>query len=191
VLRGIRAASDAGLSNLKINTVVQRGVNDHTLLDLLDYFRGSGIVLRFIEYMDVGNLNHWSLDEVVPSHELLQTIAQRWPLEALPSNYAGEVARRYRYADGHGEIGFISSVTAPFCGACTRARLSSDGSLYTCLFAERGVDLKSPLRSGASDQQLLELMRNAWLQRADRYSEERATPQAAHHRKIEMYFIGG
>lgn len=190
VLNGIRAAADAGLSNIKVNTVVQRGVNDHTLLDLLAYFRGTGIVVRFIEYMDVGNLNHWSLDEVVPSGELVQAIAQRWPLEALPGNYPGEVAQRYRYRDGEGEIGFISSVTAPFCGACTRARLSSDGSLYTCLFAESGVNLKAPLRRGATDQQLLELMRNAWLQRDDRYSEERATPHAS-HRKIEMYFIGG
>jgi GTP 3',8-cyclase len=146
--------------------------------------------VRFIEYMDVGNLNHWSLEEVVPSGELVQAIAQRWPLEALPGNYPGEVAQRYRYRDGEGEIGFISSVTAPFCGACTRARLSSDGSLYTCLFAESGVNLKAPLRRGATDQQLLELMHNAWLQRDDRYSEERATPHAS-HRKIEMYFIGG
>jgi cyclic pyranopterin phosphate synthase len=191
VLKGIRAAGDAGLTQLKINTVVQRGINDHTLLDMLDYFRGSGVVVRFIEFMDVGNLNHWSMAEVVPSAELLQQIEKRWPLEALPGHYAGEVAKRYRYRDGKGEIGFISSVTAPFCGACTRARLSSDGSLYTCLFAERGMDLKTPLRSGASDEQLLDMMRNAWLQRTDRYSEERATPHAQHHKKIEMYFIGG
>jgi len=191
VLKGIRAASAAGLSNLKVNTVVQRGVNDHTLLDMLEYFRGSDIVVRFIEFMDVGNLNHWSMAEVVPSAELLQQIEQRWPLEALPGNYKGEVAQRYRYRDGQGEIGFISSVTAPFCGDCTRARISSDGSLYTCLFAERGMDLKTPLRTGASDEQLLDMMRNAWLQRTDRYSEERATPQAQHHKKIEMYYIGG
>lgn len=191
VLKGIRAAEEAGLANLKVNTVVQRGVNDHTLLDLLDYFRGSSIVVRFIEYMDVGTLNHWSLEEVVPSAELLQRIAERWPLEKLPSNYKGEVARRYRYQDGRGEIGFISSVTAPFCGACTRARLSSDGSLYTCLFSESGIDLKQPLRDGASDGQLLTLMRNGWLQRDDRYSEERATPGATPNKKIEMYFIGG
>ncbi len=191
VLQGIRAAAANGLDNIKINTVVQRGVNDHTLLDLLAYFRGSGIVVRFIEFMDVGNLNHWSLDEVLPSAELLRQIEQRWPLEALPGQYQGEVAKRYRYRDGQGEIGFISSVTAPFCGACTRARLSSDGALYTCLFAERGIDLKSPLRGGASDRELLDLMRHTWLQRSDRYSEERANPQAAPHRKIEMYFIGG
>ena len=191
VLQGIRAAAANGLDNIKINTVVQRGVNDHTLPDLLAYFRGSGIVVRFIEFMDVGNLNHWSLDEVLPSTELLRQIEQRWPLEALPGQYQGEVAKRYRYCDGQGEIGFISSVTAPFCGACTRARLSSDGALYTCLFAERGIDLKGPLRSGASDPELLDLMRHTWLQRSDRYSEERANPQAAPHRKIEMYFIGG
>ena len=191
VLQGIRAAAANGLDNIKINTVVQRGVNDHTLHDLLAHFRGSGIVVRFIEFMDVGNLNHWSLDEVVPSAELLKMIEQRWPLEALPGQYQGEVAKRYRYRDGQGEIGFISSVTAPFCGACTRARLSSDGALYTCLFAERGIDLKGPLRGGASDRELLDLMRHTWLQRSDRYSEERANPQAAPHRKIEMYFIGG
>jgi cyclic pyranopterin phosphate synthase len=191
VLTGIRAAADAGLNRLKVNTVVQRGVNDHTVLDMLEHFRGSGVVVRFIEYMDVGNLNQWSLDEVVPSAELLAAVAARWPLEPLPGNYHGEVAQRYRYADGAGEIGFISSVTAPFCGSCTRARLSSDGSLYTCLFAEKGVDLKGPLRSEATDEQLLALMRTAWSQRTDRYSEERATPAAAHHKKIEMYFIGG
>lgn len=191
VLQGIRAAAANGLDNIKINTVVQRGVNDHTLHDLLAHFRGSGIVVRFIEFMDVGNLNHWSLDEVVPSAELLRQIGQRWPLEALPGQYQGEVAKRYRYRDGQGEIGFISSVTAPFCGACTRARLSSDGALYTCLFAERGIDLKGPLRGGANDRELLDLMRRTWLQRSDRYSEERANPQAAPHRKIEMYFIGG
>ncbi|WP_458069669.1 GTP 3',8-cyclase MoaA [Rhodanobacter sp. BL-MT-08] len=191
VLQGIRAASAAGLGDLKVNTVVQRGVNDHTLLDMLNYFRGSDVVVRFIEFMDVGNLNHWSMAEVVPSAELLQQIEQRWPLEALPGHYKGEVAKRYRYRDGQGEIGFISSVTAPFCGACTRARISSDGSLYTCLFAERGMDLKQPLRNGASDEQLLDMMRSAWLQRTDRYSEERATPQAQHHKKIEMYYIGG
>lgn len=191
VLAGIRAAADAGLTRVKVNTVVQRGVNDHTLLDMLEYFRGSGVVVRFIEYMDVGTLNHWSLDEVVPSADLVRTISEQWPLEPLPGNYTGEVAQRYRYADGEGEIGFISSVTAPFCSTCTRARLSSDGSLYTCLFAERGIDLKGPLRQEASDEQLLALMRGAWLGRTDRYSEERATPAAAHHKKIEMYFIGG
>jgi len=191
VLQGIRAAGDAGLGQIKVNAVVQRGVNDHTLLDMLEYFRGSGVVVRFIEFMDVGTLNHWSMAEVVPSVELLQKIEKRWPLDALPGQYHGEVAKRYRYTDGAGEIGFISSVTAPFCGACTRARLSSDGSLYTCLFAESGMDLKKPLRTGATDEQLLDMMRNAWLQRSDRYSEERATPQAQHHKKIEMYFIGG
>jgi len=191
VLQGIRAARAAGLGDLKVNTVVQRGVNDHTLLDMLEYFRGSDVVVRFIEFMDVGNLNHWSMAEVVPSAELLQQIEQRWPVEALPGNYRGEVAQRYRFRDGRGEIGFISSVTAPFCGDCSRARISSDGSLYTCLFAESGMDLKTPLRRGASDEQLFDMMRNAWLQRTDHYSEERATPQAQHHKKIEMYFIGG
>ena len=191
VLEGIAAAQAAGLHPVKVNMVVQRGVNDDQILPMIEHFRGSGVVLRFIEFMDVGNLNHWSLDEVLPSTELLRQIEQRWPLEALPGQYQGEVAKRYRYCDGQGEIGFISSVTAPFCGACTRARLSSDGALYTCLFAERGIDLKGPLRGGASDRELLDLLRHTWLQRSDRYSEERANPQAAPHRKIEMYFIGG
>jgi cyclic pyranopterin phosphate synthase len=193
VLEGIQSALDAGLTPIKINTVVQRGVNDHTVLDLIEHFRGTGIIVRFIEYMDVGNRNHWSLDRVVASKDLLMRIAQRWPLHAIQENYHGEVAERYGFDDGIGEIGFISSVTNPFCGACTRARLSSEGVFYTCLFANSGLDLRSPLREGASDENLLELITNAWSNRQDRYSEQRSSLQAQEQpiKKIEMYYIGG
>ena len=193
VLEGIRAALDAGLTPIKINAVIERGLNDHTALDLVEYFRGTGIIVRFIEYMDVGNRNHWSRERVVPSRELMQTIHARWPLHAVEENYHGEVAERYAFDDGVGEVGFISSVTNPFCGACTRARLSSEGVFYTCLFASSGVDLRAPLREGASDQELALLIRNAWLQREDRYSELRASLGSGEQplRKIEMYYIGG
>lgn len=193
VLEGIDAALAAGLAPIKINTVVQRGLNDHAVLDLVARYRGTGIIVRFIEYMDVGNRNHWSLDRVVPSRELVERIQARWPLHAVQENYRGEVAERYAFDDGAGEIGFISSVTNPFCGDCTRARLSSEGVFYTCLFATAGVDLRTPLRSGASDDELLELIRTTWLKRGDRYSELRSTLTAQEHsvRKIEMYYIGG
>jgi len=193
VLEGIRAAVDAGLTPIKINTVVQRGVNDHTVLDLVERFRNTGVIVRFIEYMDVGNRNHWSLDRVVPSRELLARIAERWPLHPVRENYHGEVAERYAFDDGAGEIGFISSVTEPFCGACTRARLSSEGVFYTCLFATSGVDLRTPLRSGASDEDLLALIHDTWTRRADRYSELRSslTSREQPLKKIEMYYIGG
>ena len=191
VLGGIRAAQEAGLSPLKINAVVERGLNDHTVLDLVERFRGSGTIVRFIEYIDVGNRNHWSLERVVPSRELLARIGARWPLHPVAENYRGEVAERYAFDDGAGEIGFISSVTEPFCGACSRARLSSDGVLYTCLFATTGQDLRAALRSGASDAQLTELMRGAWQRRADRYSELRATAREHPMKKVEMYYIGG
>jgi cyclic pyranopterin phosphate synthase len=193
VLAGIDAALSAGLTPIKINAVVQRGVNDHCVLDLVERFRGTGIIVRFIEYMDVGNRNHWSLDRVVPSRELVERIHARWPIHPVQENYHGEVAERYAFDDGAGEIGFISSVTNPFCGACTRARLSSEGIFYTCLFATTGVDLRGPLRSGASDAELIELIRSTWLQRSDRYSELRAslTARGQPLRKIEMYYIGG
>jgi len=190
VLNGIRAAVDVGLMPIKINAVIQRGINDHTALDMLEHFRSTGIIVRFIEYMDVGNRNHWQLDKVVPSKELVARIQQRWPLHALPGNYQGEVAERYAFDDGAGEVGFISSVTQAFCGACTRARLSSEGVFYTCLFATQGLDLKAPLRRGATDDELLSLIRNTWLQRTDRYSEQRNN-QEHPVRKIEMYYIGG
>jgi cyclic pyranopterin phosphate synthase len=163
------------------------------VLDLVDRFRGSGIIVRFIEYMDVGNRNHWSHGRVVPSRELVERIGERWPLHPIDSNYRGEVAERYAFDDGVGEIGFISSVSNPFCGACSRARLSSEGVFYTCLFASTGVDLRAPLRNGASDSELLELIRNTWLHRTDRYSEQRASLPNGEQplRKIEMYYIGG
>jgi cyclic pyranopterin phosphate synthase len=155
------------------------------------HFRGSGIIVRFIEYMDVGNRNHWSLDRVVPSRELMQRIHARWPVRPLAENYRGEVAERYVFEDGAGEIGFISSVTEPFCGACSRARLSSDGQLFTCLFATRGQDLRTPLRAGANDEELLERIRGTWKTRTDRYSELRATLHDSAEKKVEMYYIGG
>jgi GTP 3',8-cyclase len=193
VLEGIRAAIDAGLAPIKLNSVVQRGLNDHVALDMVEHFRGTGIIVRFIEYMDVGNRNHWSRDRVVPSRELVERIHARWPIHPVEENYHGEVAERYAFDDGAGEIGFISSVSNPFCGACTRARLSSEGVFYTCLFATSGVDLRAPLRAGASDDELREIIRNTWLQRSDRYSEQRALPRKGEQplRKIEMYYIGG
>jgi cyclic pyranopterin phosphate synthase len=193
VLDGIEHARRAGLEPIKINAVVQRGVNDHTALELIERFRGTGVIVRFIEYMDVGNRNHWRSELVVPSRELAARIGERWPLTALEPDYRGEVAKRYAYTDGQGEIGFISSVSQPFCGDCTRARLSSDGVLYTCLFATRGTSLRDALRGGASDDALLELMRNVWLQRSDRYSELRASLRQTEkeQRKIEMFYIGG
>jgi len=193
VLDGIEHARRAELTPIKINAVVQRGVNDHTVLELIERFRSTGVIVRFIEYMDVGNRNHWRSELVVPSKELLQRIGARWPLNALEPQYRGEVATRYAFADGRGEVGFISSVSQPFCGSCSRARLSSDGVLYTCLFATHGTSLRDALRGGASDDQLLELMRSVWLRRADRYSELRASlrPAATEERKVEMFYIGG
>ncbi len=193
VLAGIDAANRAGLIPIKINVVVQRGVNDHTVLDLLEHFRGTGHIVRLIEFMDVGNRNGWRMEQVVPSRELKQAVHARWPLRSVDRNYPGEVARRYAYVDGQGEIGFISSVTAPFCGSCSRARLSADGILYTCLFATQGTDLREPLRNGADDDELSEILSRIWLQRADRYSELRRPDFAEAHalRKVEMYRIGG
>jgi len=192
VLDGIEQARRAGLAPVKINTVVQRGVNDHTLLDLLAHFRGTGVIVRFIEYMDVGTRNHWNPALVVPSSELAARIHARWPIAPLERNYRGEVAERYAFADGAGELGFISSVSQPFCGECSRARISSDGSFYTCLFATQGMDLRAPLRAGASDDELYELVRGIWTGRRDRYSELRASMRdAAELHKVEMNYIGG
>jgi GTP 3',8-cyclase len=193
VLDGIEHARRAELTPIKINAVVQRGVNDHTVLELIERFRGTGVIVRFIEYMDVGNRNHWRSELVVSSKELLQRIGARWPLVALEPQYRGEVAKRYAFTDGQGEVGFISSVSQPFCGSCSRARLSSDGVVYTCLFATHGTSLRDALRGGASDDQLLELIRGVWLRRADRYSELRATLRAGttDERKVEMFYIGG
>jgi cyclic pyranopterin phosphate synthase len=193
VLEGIGAAIEAGLGPVKINAVVRRGANDHTVLPLLEHFRGSPVIVRLIEYMDVGNRNAWRPDEVVPSAELLQQVAARWPVAPLPGSYHGEVAKRYRYDDGAGEIGFISSVSAPFCGDCTRARLSSEGVFYTCLFAANGTDLRGALRGGASDEELVSLVRAAWTGREDRYSERREALRRSEQplQKIEMHYIGG
>jgi cyclic pyranopterin phosphate synthase len=192
VLDGIAHARRAGLAPIKVNTVIQRGINDSTVLDLVEHFRGTDVIVRFIEYMDVGNRNDWRAELVVPSKELLARIGARWPLEALERNYRGEVAERYAFSDGRGEIGFISSVTQPFCGNCSRARLSSDGVLYTCLFATAGTSLRDALRGGASDEQLLERIRAVWLGRDDRYSELRARlRETAGQPKVEMYYIGG
>jgi cyclic pyranopterin phosphate synthase len=191
VLDGIEHARRSGLTPIKINAVIQRGVNDHTALGLIEHFRGTGVIVRFIEYMDVGNRNDWQPSLVLPSRELLERIAARWPVAPLSANYRGEVAERYAFTDGAGEIGFISSVSQPFCGDCSRARLSSDGSLYTCLFAKAGLDLRGPLRAGASDEELAGLIGRVWSGRTDRYSEIRAELRERHESKIEMYYIGG
>ena len=194
VLDGIGRASDAGLNPVKINAVVQKGVNEHTLVDLARYFQGSGHIVRFIEYMDVGNRNGWKLDEVVSAAEIVAMIDAELPLEPVEPNYVGEVANRWRYRDGSGEIGVIASVTQPFCADCTRARLSTDGKLYTCLFATDGVDLRAPMRQGASDSELGDIIAGAWRVRRDRYSEERTAltaAEAAARTKVEMYHIGG
>ncbi len=193
VLAGIEAADRAGLRPVKINAVVQRGVNDHCVLELLERFRGTPHIVRLIEYMDVGNRNAWRSDQVVPARELLDSIDARWPVEPLSPGYPGEVARRYRYADGAGEIGFITSVSAPFCGACSRARLSAEGVLYTCLFATQGTSLRDPLRNGASDDELEGLFARIWRNRDDRYSELRQPEATREHvaKKVEMYRVGG
>src|SRR6202051_1623968 len=193
VLHGIDAAIAAGLAPVKINTVIERGVNDHTALDLVERFRGKPVIVRFIEFMDVGNRNAWRPEMVVPSRELAARILARWPMHPVAENYRGEVARRGRFDDGAGEVGFISSVSQPFGGACSRARLSSEGKFYTCLFATQGLDLRAPLRAGTSDADMLQLIRGAWSSRTDRYSELReqlrgTVPEA---KKIEMNYIGG
>ncbi len=190
VLEGIEAAAAAGLAPIKINMVVKRGVNDHQIVEAARRWRGSGHVLRFIEYMDVGSTNGWRMDDVVPSGEVVRRIAEVFPLEPLEASYAGEVAERWRYADGSGEIGVISSVTQAFCGSCTRMRLSTEGKLFTCLFAEHGHDLMPLVRGGASDALLRDAIAAVWLPRSDRYSEIR-TEQTARQRKVEMSYIGG
>ena len=162
VLHGIEKAAEVGLSPVKINAVVQKGLNDHTIVELARYFKGTGHIMRFIEYMDVGNRNGWKWDEVVPAAEIIQRIDAEMPLEPIESGYRGEVAMRHRYRDGEGEIGVIASVTQPFCGDCTRSRLSTDGQLYTCLFANRGISLRDPMRSGANDNELRELIARVW-----------------------------
>jgi cyclic pyranopterin phosphate synthase len=189
VLGGIDAAHEAGLP-VKVNAVVKRGLNENSVLDIARRFRGTGHVVRFIEYMDVGASNGWRMDDVVPAAEIIRTIGAEFPLEPLEAEYRGEVAQRYRYLDDTGEVGVIASVTQPFCGDCTRARLSADGKLYTCLFAVRGHDLRGLLRSGAGDDELDAAIRAVWERRADRYSELR-TEQTSTVRKVEMSYIGG
>jgi cyclic pyranopterin phosphate synthase len=190
VLDGIDAAVEAGLGPVKINVVLKRGENDEGIVPLARWARDAGHVLRFIEYMDVGTTNGWRLDEVVPAAEVVEAIGREWPLESEPPRYPGEVAERWRYVDGRGEIGVIASVTRPFCGDCTRARLSAEGKLYTCLFSAVGHDLRDPLRAGLGDDELAGLVAGIWAGRDDRYSERRA---AATERlpKIEMFALGG
>jgi cyclic pyranopterin phosphate synthase len=190
VLEGIDAAAAAGLRPLKINMVVKRGTNDRHIVPMAEHWRGSGHVVRFIEYMDVGSTNGWRMDDVVPSAEVVRRISERWPLEPIDPNYPGEVAERWRYADGAGEIGVISSVTQAFCSSCNRLRLSTEGSLFTCLFADSGHDLKRLVRGGASDEELRAEIAAVWQRRADRYSEIR-TEETARSRKVEMSYIGG
>ncbi len=189
VLEGIEAAAAAGMP-VKVNAVVKRGLNEHSILDLARYFREAGHTLRFIEYMDVGATNGWRLDDVVPAAEIVARIAAEFPLEAAEPNYRGEVAKRWRYLDGAGEIGLIASVTQPFCGDCTRARVSAEGRLYTCLFGIRGHDLRALVRSGASDEDLQVAVEAIWGRRTDRYSELR-TEQTSTLPKVEMSYIGG
>ncbi len=190
VLAAIDAASAAGLGPIKINAVVKRGVNDGGIVEMARHFRGSGHILRFIEYMDVGTTNGWRMADVVTAAEIVERIDAVWPLEPLDPNYSGEVAARWRYRDGAGEIGVIASVTQPFCGACSRARLSAEGKLYTCLFAGSGHDLRALLRGGASDDEISATLRSIWQRRADRYSEIRSE-QTPRLKKVEMSHIGG
>jgi GTP 3',8-cyclase len=190
VLEAIDAAQAAGLAPIKVNMVVKRGANDHEIVAMARHFRGTGHIVRFIEYMDVGSTNGWRMDDVIPSAEVVRRISEAFPLEPLDANYPGEVAERWRYRDGAGEIGVISSVTQAFCASCNRLRLSTEGSLFTCLFAERGHELKSLVRGGASDQEILDEIARVWSARTDRYSEIR-TEQTARNRKVEMSYIGG
>jgi len=190
VLEAIDVAAAEGLTPVKINMVVKRGVNDHDLLGMAERWRGSGHIVRFIEYMDVGSSNGWRMDDVIPSAEVVRRISARWPLVPADANYEGEVAERWRYVDGAGEIGVISSVTQAFCSTCTRMRLSTEGSLFTCLFAQSGHELKSLLRSGAADEEIRNQIAAVWQRRADRYSEIR-TAETAKQRKVEMSYIGG
>jgi cyclic pyranopterin phosphate synthase len=190
VLDGIEAAERAGFDKLKINTVVQRNINDHTVMDLVSHFRNSGHTVRLIEFMDVGNVNHWNRELVVPSADLLKTIHDRWPLKPVAQQPAGETARRYAFTDGAGEIGFISSITEPFCGDCSRARITAEGLFYSCLFSARGTVLRDKIRDGMGEDELTGVIRELWTRRADRYSELRGNlPRRQPH--IEMYRMGG
>ena len=190
VLKGMEAAEQAGFRNMKINTVVQRNVNDHTVVDLVGHFRNSGHTVRLIEFMDVGNVNHWNRELVVPSADLLKRIHDRWPLQPVAKQPAGETARRYAFTDGAGEVGFISSITEPFCGDCTRARITAEGLFYSCLFSARGTVLRDKIREGMGEDELTGVIRELWTKRADRYSELRGElPRRQPH--VEMYRMGG
>ncbi|HRC63252.1 MAG: GTP 3',8-cyclase MoaA [Dehalococcoidia bacterium] len=190
VLEGLEAADAAGLGPIKVNAVVKRGMNDHTIVDLARFIRDRGYILRYIEYMDVGASNGWRLDDVVPGAEVVEMISREMPLEPAEPNYRGEVAKRWRYVDGSGEVGVITSVTQPFCGDCSRVRLSAEGQLYTCLFAFQGTDFREALRSGATDEELQALLRSVWQVRDDRYSELRSENTQG-LRRVEMSYIGG
>ncbi|HEV3363158.1 MAG TPA: GTP 3',8-cyclase MoaA [Acidimicrobiia bacterium] len=191
VLEAIDAAAAAGMTPVKINCVVQRGVNDHTIVDLARHFRGTGHVVRFIEFMDVGTLNGWDMSQVVTAAEIVDMLSAEVPLEPIGANYVGEVAKRWRYTDGSGEIGIISSVSQPFCGDCSRARLSTEGKLVTCLFAADGLDLRGPMRDGASDDQLKGLIAGCWSIRRDRYSEQRSALTIRPRKRVQMFQVGG
>lgn len=188
VLEAIETAAEAGLGPIKINAVIKRGVNEHAVLDMARHFRGTGHIVRFIEYMDVGNTNGWRLDDVVPAREMIESISREFPLQAVPPNYPGEVANRFRYRDGQGEVGVIASVTQPFCGACTRARVSAEGVLYTCLFAASGTSLRDVLRTGGDVGQTID---EVWAKRDDRYSEIRSANTSRLAVPVEMSYIGG
>ena len=190
VLSGIDAAASAGMP-IKVNCVVQRGVNEGQILPLAGYFRERGHILRFIEFMDVGSTNRWSMDQVVPARQIVDAVHSAWPIRPADPSYRGEVASRYQYLDGNGEIGIVSSVTEPFCRDCNRARLSADGRLFTCLFASKGIDILGPLRSGADDARLSAIASGAWTSRSDRYSEERSAATPAGGPRVEMSYIGG
>src|SRR5262249_10711907 len=190
VLEGIEAAAEAGLGPVKVNVVVKRGVNEGSIVAMARHFRGTGHILRFIEYMDVGHTNGWRMDDVVPAAEIVAAVAGEFPVEPVEPAYRGEVANRYRYLDGHGEIGIIASVTQPFCGDCTRARLSAEGRLFTCLFAVRGHDLRALVRGEASDEELDAAIGRVWRTRTDRYSEIRSS-ETVDLPKVEMSYIGG
>ena len=190
VIDGIAAAKEAGLDPIKINAVVQKGINDNTLVELASWCRDNGYTPRFIEYMDVGTLNDWKLDEVLPASEIVKIIEGEFSVTPIESSYRGEVAKRYSYKDGKGEFGVISSVTQPFCGDCTRLRLSPEGQIVTCLFADGGTDLRGPMRSNIPDEELLNIMSGTWSNREDRYSEIR-TSMTSPRKKVEMYHIGG
>jgi cyclic pyranopterin phosphate synthase len=190
VLENLEKARQIGFESIKVNCVVQKGVNDQEIEELLLWCCSRGLIPRFIEYMDVGNKNHWMADEVVPSREILARLSQKYSVESLEENYYGEVASRY-LLDGKWEIGFISSVSQPFCGSCTRARLSTDGKIYTCLFSGQGTDVRTLLRSGANEEEIFAFIRQIWTKRNDRYSEVRSTEEAPEREKVEMYQIGG